>query len=584
MRHAILALVWEQWRQTWRPLLLGAMAIGLYLGWVAVLPDGVRRFYYDEDAAIAAAWLMTLSTLMFLFVHGSLRQFQIAFPRRLLTLPVRTEWLVLTHLLYRLAVAAVFAMGVDWGTRQVFAVEMPSWVQLLVVVSGVAWAQALVCLGTSFGFLRSGVLAAGLFLLSSLAQWFIADYLADLRHVGLNRSAILFLAYLLLLALFHRILSRLIPRLWEGFAALVLILGWSALSPTDVFGDDVLWRDTDSRTAFVRVLVFLLAGYALVIPWMLANAAAAYARGHAPRYPRMPRLRGSGWLKAFLETPLGTQCWYEWRNAVAWLPRLMFITLLFWLAGGILASMAPGARWGVGNALYVSILLQLLVLLPFMAPVLAFGVGYRLLRWTPNDLAFCATRPLSTGLLTRAKLLAGAVASVCTGILVLVGVLLLIVLADQYVLNRWSTHVIWEWKLMLPAAILCMWGSLFVGRLCMLTAGLASCVLIPLTWFRVLPRIRMEDDLVLGCVLGVIALSIIAAVGVLRAKGVLKPNRFSLGLLLVATLLLAAMPVHRLYFKWALSAEDFNLGLCAAALVLAPVVWTPITVQWNRHR
>lgn len=623
MRHPILALVWEQWRQTWRPLLLGAVATAFYLAWTWLAPSLSKSYLFDTGSAMAVAWLMALSTWMFLFIHGSLRQFQVAFPARMFTLPVRTETLVMAHLGYKMLVAGLFSAAVSGGIQAVFGVDYPVWVPVLISLVCTAWVQAWVCLYTALGAaVGTIVFLVAAAVMACLQLCWLGVVYWDI-HGWQDPSITLFIAFTLLSLMLYSAFSRGARPLTSAAFVLLVVFGWCVLYSPDTFlgwihsssaahvsspsatphGEPPLnmWylRVISKRTEWTverlaAALVTLLTGYLLLTAWMLTLGATVYARGGMIRGNRaMHAPRRRPFLDAFRTTALGAQCWFEWKNSAAWLPKM---TALAMLCGTILyfaAEFAHNSSVGYSREAANVLGTQVVITLPLLPLALAFGVGYRLLRWTPGDLAFSATRPVRTAVIARAKLLAGLLAIVCTGLLIVVSIGLML-------LFNHHLRVLWVWgsldagpmSLMQTSAIfsflslwLALWIGLFLGRVSLLITGLASAVFMPIIWFGLLPRHFFDDDLVrafaaAGCV---VLIAIAAAIA--HKKGVLRPGSLVLAGILAGLAFLGAFSYMPSSHPLLYLLHHHLAGVIVAIVgTLAPLYWVSLTVHWNRHR
>lgn len=278
MKRALFALIWEQWRQTWK-LLAAALAVyAVYMLWVGTVTEFHNTFVFDRENAVVLAWAIMGMGAVFLFFNQSLREFQENFPRRLFTLPLRTSTLVTVHLVYKLAVALILSLVLSWTTQRVLGATNPAWGCVAVFLVGTAWAQACVCLLTAYGVWRGiglSVLAMAAFVIGyfPIRLWLAA--FVDISHksvvpwFGVHPFAWAVLLWFILatpviLALAYYLLVHALG--WAmGLAVFgAVLLGDALLRPWNAFA----WRPGDA-------VVIHLAGTLVVAGWLVAALAAA---------------------------------------------------------------------------------------------------------------------------------------------------------------------------------------------------------------------------------------------------------------------------------------------------------------------
>lgn len=268
--------------------------------------------------------------------------------------------------------------------------------------------------------------------------------------------------------------------------------------------------------------------------------------------------------KTFRDSPLGAQCWFEWRQSLFWVPLLtgvilaclvLFIPIPF----GILASY---------HHPYEVLMYQAIVVTTFIPGMLAFGVGYQLLRWTPSYWTFVGTRPMSVKTIAQAKLLTGTVA-------VLPACLMALLLFGASPIVPDPGPVWWEYVgYSVGMLFLGTWCSLFLGRLAVLYYGVLNLVLLLMFWLD-LRRGDILDMLPMYAPLPVILL---AALAWSAWRGWIPARAIQFILILLALL---AVLILRNASTWDVRTI---YTACVMTLVFLPLAWVPITVDWNRHR
>jgi hypothetical protein len=104
--------MWEQWRQTWKGLLLLAASLALFAFLTWQFHSLILYiFAKNGNLMVGTAYLPALGAAALLFLQENRGRVGFGYPRRMLVLPARTFILVGSPLLYRLAVVALFALG-----------------------------------------------------------------------------------------------------------------------------------------------------------------------------------------------------------------------------------------------------------------------------------------------------------------------------------------------------------------------------------------------------------------------------------------------------------------------------------------
>jgi len=335
----------------------------------------------------------------------------------------------------------------------------------------------------------------------------------------------------------------------------------------------------------------MLAGFgtfaAMAVGWLIALSALGAARrgagadtllGFAATSEAADRRPGiCGALRRLVSTPLGMQVWFECRNILWWLPALTAIGagLMFcFIVLQVGMDLAGVRNVRVGDVFVLWIAKKIPI-------AIAFAVGYYALRGSPVTRTFCGTRPLSTGQLATAKLIAGFLAVVSSWIALFLVFVTAVMLNFRespllsIVFSQIPTSIngdLWI-RMVFATSTLCgLWACLFVGRLMLFVFFALS--------FAMMPSMLIGGSSPPGfLVMSAIAVSVPVLLGLAAAR-----VRFSwhywMAVLLIGVLtmlapmwMLVVMPPER----WlSLTAERI--------LVLAPFGWVPLVIHWQRHR
>lgn len=335
----------------------------------------------------------------------------------------------------------------------------------------------------------------------------------------------------------------------------------------------------------------VLAGFgafaAMVVGWAIALSALGAARrgagadtllghsGTSEGAARQPGLRGA--IRNLMSTPLGMQVWFECRNVLWWLPALVVVS------GGLMFCFVV-LKFGIGYAglrnsgvdvIFVVWMLQTVPL------AIAFAVGYYALRGSPLTRTFCGTRPLSTGQLAMAKLIAGFLAILMSWIMLFLVMIVFVALNPRYAhtfsvdfMTR-STDLnanLWIAKIFVISTLCGLWVSLFMGRLMFLAFFALSLMMAPSMLTG-----GSAPSVVLVMLLAAVCVPVLLGLAVARV-------RFSwhywMAILLIGGLVMLG-PI------WNMGAGTFDWWLSMTAeriLVLAPFGWVPLVIHWQRHR
>ena len=159
----IFILFWEQHRNAWRALAAILAALGLYY----FLLSSVNLFVFWTFAnnfvlARSVAYLPVLGAVAVIFMSEARGKISFAYPRRMLTLPVRTGTLVLVPLIYRTAAVVLTAFVSGIICEHLLQNHFYHLPQLVLAGVIVVMLQALVMLVTGFGASTGIAIFAGL--------------------------------------------------------------------------------------------------------------------------------------------------------------------------------------------------------------------------------------------------------------------------------------------------------------------------------------------------------------------------------------------------------------------------------------
>jgi hypothetical protein len=315
--------------------------------------------------------------------------------------------------------------------------------------------------------------------------------------------------------------------------------------------------------AVVTLELVTMAGYALT--WAAVNEARHGIAG--PGIARLALLWPGGGGSSILRT----QIWFEWRNAMAWLP---VATLVLTLPLVIILTLAI-----LGVKLFQNSLP--LTFAPLVICATSLGTGYYLLRCSPEYLGFVGIRPMALRTMIRAKFAAALFGLLLTYTAIVTVFLPLLVFLLGYlhvsVQNVVVGIMIWNLIIALPAA----WVALFLGRV--LAVYLVA---FSIPWVLAV-IVAGEDSALTAAVIvagGIVAAASLGAMAVSLNRNGLFSRRSALVLVLVMLLVYWAavglIPYDTL-FEFSRILPDF---LAVLALCLIPFFYVPWILHRQRHQ
>lgn len=172
MTRKFRALLWEQWLNSRVPLVVLFALLGA--GQAALLALTVLRKVNPDILTdfVSFSWTFGVIIIFVPFVHGTLRDLRLDFPRRMFTLPASASTLFWAQWGYK-ALVALAVGGLVGGVNGLLlrqwcpAIYFPVTVYLCLICGG----QLLACLGTAFG----GVRGALLFVILSIGAILVSD-------------------------------------------------------------------------------------------------------------------------------------------------------------------------------------------------------------------------------------------------------------------------------------------------------------------------------------------------------------------------------------------------------------------------
>ena len=409
--HTMQGLLWEQWRQSRLWIVAsGAFLIMMTFG-VWMNHDWIMRHSSNDPFELdKLAWIIGFTAIGLLFVNQRIREVTLQFPRRQFVLPCGTLSLVASHLLFKSLIAVVLGGLIAFYHSVLFAQPQPAYLAIALLLALVASVQALVMLAAIFGpwqAIITGGATAG-------AALYVYFYLNEAWRLEHSEAA--------------------------AFTSLVLIAaGWSvslACGPAARYGR------AGSRAG-----------------------AGMSAWGGGRIVPRLARPVEIQWV---FTAPLWAQCWYEWRQVLVWVPRVLAPSALLCSLVGL-----------TGETEFA------LVMLLACSVAAASTCSYFLLRVTPADARFLLARPEGGRVLADGKLLSALVTALA-GTAVTGTVIVLSILAAEFLGERNAAEFMVDtlpWFLLLQAAII--WIALtsapiyLAGMVLWVAVGLP--VVVPLT-------------------------------------------------------------------------------------------------------
>lgn len=339
---------WEQWRQTYKGLLL---VLAMLLAFAAVVWQFRELVEYifakNLTLVVGAAHVPALGAMVLLFIQENRGRIGFAYPRRMLVLPAHTAVLVAAPFVYRIVVVGAFALLTgfvcDLFVRDAYFV----WPQVWLLTTATAAAHALVFLTCGYGAATGTAI-------------FVAALLATT------------------------------PGLHYFLGAMQAHLSLPSPLP-----DDYRVPDIGYGGAPIAALV-------LGFWFVAAYIGARHARSEVPEDPVGGLVRVATRITYFdrergqFNSPEDAQRWLEWRRGAYLFPWISLVV------GIVLTLTLQSAADQMENRFVLSF-----YLLAVAPAVVASLVGYIVTRSGNDYQWFVGARPLTTAAIARAKLRAG---------------------------------------------------------------------------------------------------------------------------------------------------------------------------------
>lgn len=584
-------LLWEQWRGTREgiglvALFLVAYALALHWGDQLLL----YIFSRNEHMTFGVAYLAAFGVLVLCFLHEGRHQLSFGFPRRMFALPVHTSILFATRFAYKIIAVGLAATAAGWLC--ILFID-PVWSPipgLLLFVGLVLALETLSILICAYG--PGGGTAKFLPILPLASFGFYPIICAMGRNLSAGE-----------------------PRLGD-IPPKVLSQAVSSIRRANpgILTEDIFDAVIVSRTTFPEIglspwygtlALFLVFGS--VSYWVLMRARSEIGEdliGDALRR-MIDRVDTRG--DRTHASALAAQRWLEWRRLTHLLPWVtMVITLLLTL--GLYRSQGDQESHAV-----------VAVICLFIGPAIAAAsFGYLITRFDQSYLFFVAGRPMSSAMLGRAKLWAGARAVAITYTLMcllysafmftlfrepdLLGVLAsdIGLLVDK---SGTLSELLPITAASLLVAVIAIWSLLWLGRaigVMVWTAGIAAMIgyqfdsrqifadTVVVIAYRFDSRLTYEVGTEFSwppvLVIFVLTLTILMLAGCVIAflfsarKGFVNKKGIVIAIAIWAVLVVLTTPLR----SW--TGANVPLALALITLPLLPLVVLPATIEWQRHR
>ncbi len=556
--RAFATLLWEQWRQTWRGLLLiSAALLGYWLLLVFVERLVFIIFSNNPRIALAAAYVPVAGALGLLFMQESRSEIGFAYPKRMFWLPVHTYTLVGAQFIYKLVVIAALAAAAGWICATEIKLTFAIMPQILMFLGLTATLLGMVFLVSGFG---SGT---GLALFLPAAAISLIGFQPVLAGVSQN--------FLLVMPPSAGELAR--------------------MGLTPVTGEFLY--------VYPEFPVWTWWGGAATVVWfaIVGYLAARHARSEVPgdRVGRWVRMVTS---VTYLDrdndvfaSPEAAHRWFEWRRVVYLYP---WITLA---VGLVLVATLRSSLDEEENKFIVGF--SLFAIAPAIIAVL---IGYALTRPDPRYMWFVGGRPLTTSTISRVRLIVSikaiaiayllAFIAYCAATFTLygnanpIGALItdLELITSTYGSSRNSFVMLFSavWL-----ALIVVWSLFWLGRTAGVIAWIAAMIA---SAFFYLDGGRMYETqgenivsptwIVFGG-----TLTVLMAVGVVACYGLAIYRRNLSARILPVIAVVAAISAWTIFqFSDVVGQENMLAALIWLLVPLAPFATVPATLAWQRHR
>ncbi len=556
--RAFTTLLWEQWRQTWRGLALIAGALfGYWLLLILVERLVFIIFSNNPRIALAAAYVPVAGAVGLLFMQESRSQIGFAYPRRMFWLPVHTYALVGAQFLYKIAVIALLAAAAGWicatEIKLTFAI-MPQVVMFTGMAATLLGMVFLVCgYGTGTG-LALFVPAAAISILA-------------FRYVYAAVS--------------HNFILQMPPSAYD--------LAQIGLTP----------ETGEFLYVYPEFSAWTWWGGAATIVWwaMVSYLAARRARSEVPgdRVGRWVRMVSN---VTYLDrdsdefaSPEAAHRWFEWRRVVYMYPWITLALGLFMVATLRSSMEDEENKFIVG--------FSLLGIAPAIVAVL---IGYAMTRPDPRYMWFVGGRPLTTGTISRVRLLVSIKAIAIAYLLAFVAytgasfilfqstnpisalVTDLELITSTYGSSRNSlvmlASAVW-------IALIVVWSMFWMGRTAGVVAWIAAILASAYFYFdggRVYQR--QGDNIVSPTWIAFgSALTLLMVIGVVAVFSWAIYRKLLSVKTLPAIAIVAAVTVWAGFqFRDVIGPDNMVPALIWILVPIAPFATVPVTLAWQRHR
>jgi hypothetical protein len=375
--RASLTLIWEQWRQTWRGLVLILLALAGYWALLFLVEPLVFVVFANNSyIALAAAYVPVIGAIGLLFMQESRSEIGFTYPRRMYWLPVPTYALAGSQLLYKLVMIGAISFAAGWVCMTEIKYTLAIWPQTLLFLCVTAMLCALMFLTSAFG----GGTGFALFVPIAFVSLIAFAPVYEAAHYN----------FTLIMPPSEGELARFGLTIETAPDGLII---WPTFSVW-------AWWGGVACIAFWAVVAYLAARHGRsevprdeVGRWMRRVTSVAYFEREAQAF-------GS---------PAAAQRWFEWRR---------FVYLYPWLSVALGTTLALALRGSSDDDQNrFTIALSLFVIAPAVVAVI---LGYTLTRPDPKYMWFVGGRPLTTRSITYARLIVSvkaiAVAYVLCGI------------------------------------------------------------------------------------------------------------------------------------------------------------------------
>jgi len=551
-------LLWEQWRQTWRGLLLISGALLFY--WVLLIfvePLVFMIFSNNPRIALTAAFVPVAGAVGLLFMQESRSQIGFAYPERMFWLPVHTYVLVGSQFVFKIVVVALLSLAAGWicatEIKPTFAIAP----QVVFFTGLTAALLGLVFLMCGFG---DG---------TGLALFVPA---AGVSLIGFQK---------VLGAMSHNFLLVMPPSPYD--------LARLGLTPET---GQFLYKYPEFSPS-----TWWLGGATLVWWAIVSYMAARHARSEVPG-DRIGR-----WVRmvlnlAYLDrdndcfaSPAAAHRWFEWRRVVYLYPWITF-TIGLLLVATMRASIADEEnKFIVGFNLFG------------IAPaIVAVIIGYAMTRPDPRYMWFVGGRPLTNGTISKVRIMVSLKAiAIAYGLLAVTYAVSNVILFGsrnpidslindlELITSTYGSSA--NSYLMLAAAVwlalVVVWSLFWMGRAAGVVAWIAG--LLAAGYFYV-DGGRFYQQQATGNIVSPVwvvfggTLTVLMVTGVLAAYGwAIYSKAISLKWV-PAIAAVAAITIWAAYqFQEVIGVESMAPALIWLLVPLAPFATVPATLAWQRH-